>query len=274
MIPSLTRARSESMRPSESGSALPAGAPVLVEFENNTSVPPSNNRDRDQIEPLSAAIEPRRSTRKNDALFSDEHEACNPAATRLASRTSAWVGGLAMASAIPPPFARLSRAIWSDMGFRNACCALQRKGQAVGFRHDALLRAGAIEGLDWLAIRNVRFTSIRDVPPRATIVQIGRTPGLPGVPCRPASPPFGDVAKRPSIAAQSGEKGQRGAAKVVKRLPLHPPPTANPMQRAICFRTFAPALPEYPAASVRDYCAGKSRTTWAQMSRGASVAVA
>src|SRR5271157_1872947 len=28
------------------------------------------------------------------------------------------------------------------------------------------------------------------------------------------------------------------------------------MQRAICFRTFAPALPEYPVASVRDYCAG------------------
>src|ERR1700730_211003 len=38
---------------------------------------------------------------------------------------------------------------------------------------------------------------------------------------------------------------------------LHPPPSANPTQRAICCRIFTPAaLPEYPAASVRDYCSG------------------
>src|SRR3984893_4934513 len=38
---------------------------------------------------------------------------------------------------------------------------------------------------------------------------------------------------------------------------LHPPPSANPTQRAICCRIFTPAaLPEYPAASVTDYCSG------------------
>src|SRR3984893_10593583 len=38
---------------------------------------------------------------------------------------------------------------------------------------------------------------------------------------------------------------------------LHPPPSANPTQRAICCRIFTPAaLPKYPAASVRDYCSG------------------
>ena len=34
------------------------------------------------------------------------------------------------------------------------------------------------------------------------------------------------------------------------------PPSADPTQRAICCRIFAPALPNYPAASVRDYCSG------------------
>jgi hypothetical protein len=28
------------------------------------------------------------------------------------------------------------------------------------------------------------------------------------------------------------------------------------MQRTTCCRIFTPALPEYPAASVRDYCSG------------------
>ena len=37
---------------------------------------------------------------------------------------------------------------------------------------------------------------------------------------------------------------------------LHPPPFAYPMQRATCCRIITPALPEYPAASVRDYCSG------------------
>src|SRR3984893_18577150 len=38
---------------------------------------------------------------------------------------------------------------------------------------------------------------------------------------------------------------------------LHPPPSANPTYGAICCRIFTPAaLPEYPAASVRDYCSG------------------
>src|SRR6202040_3991441 len=39
-----------------------------------------------------------------------------------------------------------------------------------------------------------------------------------------------------------------------------PPPSANPTQRAICCRIFTPAaLPESPAASVRDYCSGAYR---------------
>ena len=37
---------------------------------------------------------------------------------------------------------------------------------------------------------------------------------------------------------------------------LHPRPLPNRRQKAICCRIFAPALPEYPAASVRDYCSG------------------
>src|ERR1700736_2949413 len=42
---------------------------------------------------------------------------------------------------------------------------------------------------------------------------------------------------------------------------LHPPPSANPTQRAICCRIFTPAaLPEYPAASLRDYCSGAYTT--------------
>src|ERR1700730_2129253 len=42
---------------------------------------------------------------------------------------------------------------------------------------------------------------------------------------------------------------------------LHPPPSADPTQRAICCRIFTPAaLPEYPAASVRDYCSGEYTT--------------
>ena len=40
----------------------------------------------------------------------------------------------------------------------------------------------------------------------------------------------------------------------IKLHALHPPPSADPTQRDICCRTFAPALPENPAASVRDYC--------------------
>ena len=40
----------------------------------------------------------------------------------------------------------------------------------------------------------------------------------------------------------------------IKLHALHPPPSAGPTQRDICCRTFAPALPENPAASVRDYC--------------------
>ena len=40
----------------------------------------------------------------------------------------------------------------------------------------------------------------------------------------------------------------------IKLHALHPPPSADPTQRGICCRTFAPALPENPAASVRDYC--------------------
>src|SRR5271155_4927072 len=42
----------------------------------------------------------------------------------------------------------------------------------------------------------------------------------------------------------------------IKLHALHPPPSADPTQRDICCRTFAPALPENPAASVRDYCSG------------------
>ena len=38
------------------------------------------------------------------------------------------------------------------------------------------------------------------------------------------------------------------------------PPSAYPMQRAICCRIFTPAaLPVYPAASLRDYCSGAYR---------------
>ena len=37
----------------------------------------------------------------------------------------------------------------------------------------------------------------------------------------------------------------------IKLHALHPPPSADPTQRDICCRTFAPALPEYSAASVR-----------------------
>src|SRR5207247_9797976 len=37
---------------------------------------------------------------------------------------------------------------------------------------------------------------------------------------------------------------------------LHPPPSADSKQRAICCRTFTPAQPEYPAASVSDCCSG------------------
>src|ERR1700738_3915439 len=41
----------------------------------------------------------------------------------------------------------------------------------------------------------------------------------------------------------------------------HPPPSADPTQKAICCRIFTPAaLPEYPAASVRDYCSGEYTT--------------
>jgi hypothetical protein len=42
----------------------------------------------------------------------------------------------------------------------------------------------------------------------------------------------------------------------IKLHALHPPPSADPAQRDICCRIFAPALPEKPAASVRDYCSG------------------
>ena len=42
----------------------------------------------------------------------------------------------------------------------------------------------------------------------------------------------------------------------IKLHALHPPPSAGPTQRDICCRTFAPALPENPAASVREYCSG------------------
>src|SRR5262249_9123893 len=37
---------------------------------------------------------------------------------------------------------------------------------------------------------------------------------------------------------------------------LHPPPPADSRQKAICCRSFTPALPEDPAASMRDYCSG------------------
>src|SRR3954462_7171426 len=37
---------------------------------------------------------------------------------------------------------------------------------------------------------------------------------------------------------------------------LHPPPPADSKQKAICCRSFTPALPEDPAASMRDYCSG------------------
>ena len=49
---------------------------------------------------------------------------------------------------------------------------------------------------------------------------------------------------------------KRVANAPIKLHALHPPPCANPTQRDICCRTFAPALPENPAASVRDYCSG------------------
>ena len=42
----------------------------------------------------------------------------------------------------------------------------------------------------------------------------------------------------------------------IKLHALHPPPSADPTQRDICCRTFAPALPKNPAASVTDYCSG------------------
>src|ERR1700691_6420320 len=47
----------------------------------------------------------------------------------------------------------------------------------------------------------------------------------------------------------------------IKLHALHPPPSADPPQRDICCRTFAPALPENPAASVRDYCSGAYTST-------------
>ena len=34
------------------------------------------------------------------------------------------------------------------------------------------------------------------------------------------------------------------------------------MQRTTCCRIFTPALPEYPAASVRDYCSGAYTGDW------------
>src|SRR5262245_1321834 len=41
---------------------------------------------------------------------------------------------------------------------------------------------------------------------------------------------------------------------------LHPPPPADSRQKAICCRSFTPALPEDPAASMRDYCSGAYTT--------------
>src|SRR5262249_3664227 len=37
---------------------------------------------------------------------------------------------------------------------------------------------------------------------------------------------------------------------------LHPPPPADSRQKAICCRSFTPALPEDPAASMTDYWSG------------------
>ena len=48
----------------------------------------------------------------------------------------------------------------------------------------------------------------------------------------------------------------------IKLHALHPPPSADPTQRDICCRTFAPALPENPAASVRDYCSAAYTNYW------------
>jgi cyanate lyase len=55
-------------------------------------------------------------------------------------------------------------------------------------------------------------------------------------------------------------------------LTVRPPPTRTELtQRAICGRIFAPAPPDYPAASRRDYCSGAFSLDVTGMIRAAKV---